>query len=45
MLLGRVQVVPGGVELHPRRSQEGRESPELKNGGLRALEEAWITTS
>ena len=41
MLLGRVQVVPGGVELRPRRSLEVRRSPELQNGGLRALEEAW----
>ena len=30
-----------GVELRPRRSQEVRGSPELQNGGLRALEEAW----
>ena len=44
MLLGRVQVAPGGVELRPRRSLEVRGSPELQNGGLRALEEAWITT-
>ena len=43
MLLGRVQVAPGGVELRPRRSQEVRGSPELQNGGLRALEEAWMT--
>ena len=41
VLLGRVQVVPGGVELRPRRSLEVRRSPELQNGGLRALEEAW----
>ena len=41
MLLGRLQVVPGGVELRPRRSQEVRGSPELQNGGLRALGEAW----
>ena len=45
VLLGRLQVAPGGVELRPRRSQEFRGSPELQNGGLRALEEAWITTS
>ena len=44
VLLGRLQVVPGGVELRPRRSQEVRGSPELQNGGLRALEEAWMTT-
>ena len=37
----RLQVAPGGVELHPQRSQEVRGSPELQNGGLRALEEAW----
>ena len=41
VLLGRLQVVPGGVELRPRRSLEVRGSPELQNGGLRALEEAW----
>jgi hypothetical protein len=34
-------VVPGGVELRPRRSLELRGSPELQNGCLRALEEAW----
>ena len=37
--------VPGGVELRPRRSQEVRGSPQLQNGCLRALEEAWMTTS
>ena len=37
----RLQVAPGGVELRPRRSQEVRGSPELQNGGLRVLEEAW----
>ena len=41
MLLGRLWVAPGGVELRPWRSQEVRASPELQNGGLRALEEAW----
>ena len=40
MLLGCLQVVPGCVELRPRRSLEVRGSPELQNGGLRALEEA-----
>ena len=40
-----LQVAPGGVELRPRRSQEVRGSPQLQNGGLRALEEAWVTTS
>ena len=34
-------MAPGDVELRPRRSQEVRASPELQNGGLRALEEAW----
>ena len=34
-------MAPGGVKLRPRRSQEVRGSPELQNGGLRALEEAW----
>ena len=37
---GRLQVVQGGVELRPWRSLEFRESPELQNGGLRALKEA-----
>jgi len=32
------------VELRPRRPQELRGSLELLNGGLRALEEAWMTT-
>ena len=41
VLLGRLQVAPGGVKLRPGRSQEVRGSPELQNGGLRALEEAW----
>ena len=36
VLLGRLQVVPGGVALRPRRSLEVRGSPELQNGGLRA---------
>ena len=31
---------PGGFELRPWRSQEVKESLELQNGGLRALEEA-----
>ena len=42
--LFRLQVAPGGVQLRPRRSQEVRGSLELHNGGLRALEEAWMTT-
>ena len=33
----------GRVELGPRRSQEVRGSPELQNGGLRALGEARST--
>ena len=41
VLLGRLQVALGGVELPPWRSKEFRGSPELLNGGLRALEEAW----
>ena len=45
VLLGRVQVAPGSLQLRPRRSQEVRGSPEPQNGGLRALEEAWMTTS
>ena len=40
----RLQVAPGSVELRPGRSQEVRGSPQLQNGGLRALEEAWMTT-
>ena len=39
-----LQVAPVGVKLRPRRSQEVRGSLELQNGGLRALEEAWMTT-
>ena len=42
--LGRAQVAPGGLERCPRTSFEVRGSPELQNGGLRALEEAWMTT-
>jgi len=38
-------VAQGGVDLGPRRSQELRGSPELQNGGLRALEDAWMTIS
>ena len=41
VLLGRLRVAPGGVELSPCTSQEIRGGPELQNGGLRALEEAW----
>ena len=39
-----VQVDPGGVKLGLWRSKELRGSPELQKGGLRALEEAWMTT-
>ena len=41
VVLGRLNLVPEGVELRPWRSLEVRGSPELQNGGLRALEEAW----
>ena len=41
VLLERLQVAPGGVELPPGRSLELRESQELQMGSLRALEEAW----
>ena len=34
-------MAPGGIELRRWRSLEVRGSPELQNGGLRALEEAW----
>ena len=34
----------GGVKLRPRRSLEVRGSPELQNGGLRALGKASMTT-
>ena len=44
VVLGRLKLVPEGVELRPWRSLEVRGSPELQNGGLRALEEAWMTT-
>ena len=35
----------GRVELGPKRSQELRGSPELQNGALRGLEDAWMTIS
>ena len=41
MLSFRVLVAAGDVEQRSWRSQELRGSPELQNGGLRALEEAW----
>ena len=40
MVLGRLKLSEG-VELRPWRSSDVRGSPELQNGGLRALEEAW----
>ena len=40
----RVWVAPGGVDLRSWNSQEVKGSPELQNGGLRALEDAWMTT-
>ena len=36
---------PRAVRPGPGRSQEVRASPELQNGGLRALGEAWTTSS
>ena len=44
VVLGRLKLVPEGVDLRPWRCLEVRGSPELQNGGLRALEEAWVTT-
>ena len=41
---GRLPEAPGGVEHCPRRSQAVGGGQELQNGGLRALEEAWMTT-
>ena len=41
VVLGRLKLVPEGVELRPWRSLEVSGSPELQNGGLRGLEEAW----
>jgi hypothetical protein len=45
VLRGRLQVARGGVELRPGRSLEVIGRLELRDGGLRALEEAWMTTS
>ena len=39
-----LQEAPGSVELRPRRSQQVRGSLQPQNGGLRALEEAWMAT-
>ena len=41
VVLGRLKLVPEGVELRPWRSLEVRGSPEIQNGGLRALGDAW----
>ena len=42
----RVLLAAGDAEQHLWRSQELRGSPELQNGGLRALEEAvWTPKS
>ena len=38
-----VLVCAGGFQLRPRRFQEVRGSPEVHNGCLRGLEEAWMT--
>ena len=40
VLLGRLKLVPEGVEMRPWRSLEVRGRPELQNGGLRGLEDA-----
>ena len=45
VVLGRLKLVPAGVELRPWRSLEVRGSPELQNGGLRALKEAFSCNS
>ena len=39
MVLGRLKLV--GVELRPWKLEEVKGRPELQNGGLRDLEEAW----
>jgi hypothetical protein len=39
-----IEQAPGRFKLHPRRSQEVRGRPKLQNGGLRAPEDAWMTT-
>jgi len=36
---------PGGVKLCSRRSEDVRGRPEVQNGCLRALEDAWMTNS
>ena len=41
MVLGRFKLIPEGVELRPWRCLEVRGRPEVQNGGLTALEEAW----
>ena len=45
VLPGRLQVAPGGVKLRPRKCLEVSGSPELQNGGLRGLGEAWMRLS
>ena len=40
----RLQETPEVVNLRPSRSEEVRGSLELHKGGLRVLEEAWMTT-
>ena len=44
-LVGSSQAAPGAIRLGPGVSQEVTGSPELQNGGLRALGEAWTTNS
>ena len=39
-----IEQAPGRFKLHPRTSQEVRGRPKLQNGGLRAPEDAWMTT-
>ena len=42
VILGRLLVSPGGIELRSWRSKEIRGRLDLSNGVLRALEEAWV---
>ena len=37
-------MVPGTVQLLPKKSQDVRGSLDLQHGSLRALEEVWMTT-
>ena len=41
VLLGRLKLVPEGVELRTWTSLKVGGNPELQNGGQRALENAW----